>query len=236
MDGVLRSKRLIEVGLESSGFGRWKCATIFIGEGVSDLQNKVRLQNDFKGFFYASIMPLRNEQNMIVAHGNKNVGYIENTRDAEPYEVHWEGTRFNGMDMKSTSCAFHIDTMLSQDQYKRLTECVLSEIDSSNSFVLVSDFSQKYSRNIHNMLAEKISRRGIAVSSILSMPERNHPEFYESRNDLRSLSRFESNITEVHRTSQFSFLATREPNAGGQKDKIVRTAGSLISAVRETKR
>ena len=92
LEEILRSKRKVEIGLVSEGFGRWKCALIFIGEGVTDLQNRVRMKNDASGFFYSSIQSVERGQSIIIGNSTRSVGYIEDTGKKDAYEVHWEGT------------------------------------------------------------------------------------------------------------------------------------------------
>ena len=236
MEEILRSRRKMEIGLVSEGFGRWKCALIFIGEGVTELQNRVRMKNDTSGFFYSSIQSVEKGQSIIIGNTSKSVGYIEETGKKNAYEVHWEGTRYNGMDMKSTSCAFRVDTMLTHSEYNRLTECILSEVDSSHSFILVSDFSQRYSRELTTILAHKIAGRGVAISVIISMPEREHPEFYDSRNDLRDLRQSTDNIVDVNRTSPISRSSMGYHSLSSKSDKIQKSVGSAISKIREIMR
>lgn len=236
MEEILRNRRKMEIGLVSEGFGRWKCALVFIGEGVSELQNRVRLKNDVSGFFYSSIQGVEKGQSIIIGNTTRSVGYIEDTGKKDTYEVHWEGTRYNGMDMKSTSCAFRVDTTLPHMEYNRLTECILSEVDSSHSFILVADFSQRYSRELTGIMAHKIVKRGVAVSVIISMPERDHPEFYDSRNDLRDLRNLTDNIIDVNRTSPISRSSTGFNGISSQSDKIQKSVGSAISKIKEIMR
>ena len=233
MEEILRSRRKVEIGLVSEGFGRWKCALIFIGEGVTELQNKVRMKNDASGFFYSSIQGVEKGQSIVIGNTSRSVGYIEDTSKKDTYEVHWEGTRYNGMDMKSTSCAFNVDTMLSHMEYNRLTECILSEVDSSHSFILVSDFSQRYSRDLTGIMAHKMVKRGVALSVIISMPERDHPEFYDSRNELRELRNLTDNITDINRTSPISRSSLGYHGVSSQSDKIQKSVGSAISKIKE---
>ncbi|MHB8360595.1 MAG: hypothetical protein ACYDAO_08585 [Thermoplasmataceae archaeon] len=233
MEGMLRDKRLLDIGLESKFSGRWKCSVVFIGEETSELQHIIRKKNDFKGYLYSGITVFPRGEKIVVAHSKKSVGYIEDTGNLEDYEVHWEGTRYNGMDMKSTSCAFFMDPMLPQIQYRRYTECILSEIDSSSSFVLVSDFSSKFSRNIHSILAEKLIRRDIPVSSIISMPDRDNSDFYESRDAIRSLKELSPIVIELHKSATLLSFKSKENSSYVQKEKMINAITETVKKVEE---
>ena len=85
-------------------------------------------------------------------------------------------------------------------------------------------------------MAHKIVKRGVAVSVIISMPERDHPEFYDSRNDLRDLRNLTDNIIDVNRTSPISRSSTGFNGISSQSDKIQKSVGSAISKIKEIMR